>query len=76
MPFSFELRIPQDGKGTQKEFEIVPQKDEILPNESKKIQLKFTPHYRKIYKSVMVLDIIGIGKDMKSIPIFAESDIP
>lgn len=24
----------------------------------------------------MVLDIIGIGKDMKSIPIIGESDIP
>lgn len=52
-----------------KEFEIVPNKDEILPNESKKIQIKFTPHFWKIYKSVMVLDIVGIGKDMKSIPI-------
>lgn len=59
-----------------KEFEIVPSKDEIQSNETKKIQIKFVPHFRKVYKSVMVLDILGIGKDMKSIPIVGESDIP
>lgn len=74
--FTFGLRIPQDGKGSHREFEIVPAKEEIMPNESKKIKVKFIPHYRKAYKAVMVLDIENIGKDIKSIPITAESDVP
>ena len=76
VPFVFGLRIPQDGKGVQREFEIVPNNGTINPNETKKIEIKFVPHFRKIYKSVMVLDIEGIGKDMKSIPIIGESEVP
>ena len=76
VPFTFGLRIPQDGKGSHREFEIVPSKEEIQPNESKKIKVKFIPHFRKVYKAVMVLDIENIGKDIKSIPITAESDVP
>ena len=76
VPFQFGLRIPQDGKGELREFEIVPNKDSIQPNETKKLKIKFVPHFRKVYKNVMVLDIEGIGKDMKSIPILAESLVP
>ena len=76
VPFAFGLRIPQDGKGIQREFEIVPNNGTINPNETKKIKIKFVPHFRKVYKSVMVLDIEGIGRDMKSIPIEGESEIP
>ena len=76
VPFIFGLRIPQDGKGNNKEFELVPEKDEIQPNESKKIKINFIPHFRKFYKVVMVLDIENIGKDIKSIPIVAESCVP
>lgn len=44
--------------------------------EVKKIVVKFVPHFRKVYNMVIVLDMEGIGKDMKSIPILAESDVP
>ena len=47
-----------------------------MPNETKTIVIKFIPHYRKNYNHVMVLDIDGIGKDMKSIELHAESDVP
>lgn len=40
VPFNFSLRIPQDGRGSNKEFEIVPLKNTILPNEVKTIIIK------------------------------------
>ena len=76
VPFHFHLRIPGDGKNNQKEFEILPESDIIKAGENKKITIKFIPHNRKSYFMVMVLDIEGVGKDMKSIPIVAESDVP
>lgn len=74
--FTFSLRIPQDGKGSNREFEIIPSTDSIAPGEAKKIQIKFIPHFRKSYNLVLVLDMEGIGKDMKTIPIVAEADVP
>ena len=74
--FTFSLRIPQDGKGSNREFEIIPSTDSISPGEAKKILVKFIPHYRKLYSVVLVLDMEGIGRDMKTIPISAESDVP
>ena len=74
--FTFSLRIPQDGKGSNREFEIIPSTDSIAPGETKKILIKFIPRYRKSYNMVLVLDMEGIGKDMKTIPILAESDVP
>ncbi len=44
--------------------------------ETKKIVIKFVPHFRKSYNMVLVLDMEGIGRDMKSMPILAESDVP
>jgi hydrocephalus-inducing protein len=76
VPFNFHLRIPGDGKNNQKEFEIIPENDVIPAGVSKKISVKFMPQNRKQYFMVMVLDIEGVGKDMKSIPIIAESDVP
>ena len=40
VPFQFSLRIPQDGRGNNKEFEIIPMKNTILPNEVKSIVIK------------------------------------
>jgi hydrocephalus-inducing protein len=74
--FKFHLRIPGDNKSNEKEFEITPETDEIEPGRSKKIEVKFMPHQKKRYNMVMVLDIDGVGKDMKSIPIEALCEAP
>jgi hydrocephalus-inducing protein len=74
--FRFNLRIPGDNKNNEKEFEITPESDEIKEGETKLIRVKFMPHQKKDYFMVMVLDIEGVGKDMKSIPIIAKSDVP
>lgn len=74
--FEFSLRIPGDGNEGNKEFEIIPKVDFIKPGENKKITIKFTPYSKKVYNLVLVIDIVGIGKDMKSIPIYAECGVP
>jgi hydrocephalus-inducing protein len=74
--FVFTLRVPQDGKGSNKEFEIDPASDTIMPAQTKTVLVKFVPHYRKIYNVALVIDVEGIGKDMKSIPITAEVEVP
>lgn len=76
VPFAYELRIPQDGQGDLREFEIEPKSNTILPNSVQNILVKFIPQRRKVYSLAMVLDIKDIGKDMKSIPIIAESKVP
>lgn len=76
VPFKFHLRIPADAKSNEKEFEIKPEADVIEAGKSKEIRVKFTPRNKKHYYMVMVLDIDGVGKDMKSIPLEAKSDVP
>lgn len=76
VPFKFIFRIPLDGRGTNKEFEILPNADFIQPNESKKIMIKFVPLFRKVYNLALVMDMEGIGRDMRSIPIKAEVEVP
>ena len=74
--FRFHLRISEDNKNNEKEFEIEPESAEIKEEETMKIKVKFMPHQKDNYFKVMVLDIDGVGKDMKSIPIIARSDVP
>ena len=74
--FTFNLRIPGDGKLAQREFEIEPARDEIDKGGEKVITITFIPKSTKKYQMVMVLDIEGVGQDMKSIPIMAECEVP
>lgn len=76
MAFTYNLRIPGDGKLSQKEFEIEPQKDTVQAKKSKEIFVTFIPKSTKIYEMVMVVDIEGVGQDMLSIPITADSQVP
>lgn len=89
VPFKFFLRIPagynlyfhyffKDNKSTQnkKEFDIKPNRDLIPPNETIAIEITFISQYPKIYETALVIDIEGVGLDMHSIPIKAESEVP
>lgn len=59
--FTFELKIPGDGKLAEREFEIEPRKDTIMPKQVKEITLIFIPKQIKTYEMVMVVDIEGVG---------------
>lgn len=77
VPFTFQLKIPGDGKIiNQKEFEIKPNRDTILPKESREIAITLVSQMPREYKMVMVVDIVGVGQDMLSIPISGVSEVP
>jgi len=44
--------------------------------ETKEVVITFIPRSTKKYEMVLVIDIEGVGQDMLSLPIQAESDIP
>lgn len=75
--FTFQLKIPGDGKIiNQKEFEIKPNRDTLQPKESREIAITLVSQMPREYKMVMVVDIVGVGQDMLSIPISGVSEVP
>lgn len=48
----------------------------IPPNETICIEITFISMYPKKYDTALVIDIEGVGQDMCSIPITAESEVP
>lgn len=59
--FTYNLRIPGDGKLNQREFEIEPARDVIAAGDVKEIIITFIPRSTKKYEMVMVVDIEGVG---------------
>ena len=77
VPFTFQLKIPGDGKIiNQKEFEIKPNRDTLLPKDVREIAITLVSQMPREYKMVMVVDIVGVGQDMLSIPISGISEVP
>ncbi len=60
----------------QKEFEIKPAKDILPPRQTMVIDVIFISLMPKKYDMVMVVDLDGIGQDMQSLMIKAESEVP
>jgi len=61
VPFKFQLRIPGDGKLSEKEFDIKPSRDLIQKNSSLDIEIIFISLMPRKYDMVMVVDIDGVG---------------
>ncbi|CAD8206755.1 unnamed protein product [Paramecium octaurelia] len=74
--FTYELKIPGDGKLAEREFEIEPRRNTIQPKNFDVIKVTFIPKQIKTYEQVMVVDIEGVGQDMLSIPITADCQAP
>jgi hydrocephalus-inducing protein len=55
------LRIPGDGRLSQKEFEINPSSAVLKAKGSMNIEVVFIPLIPKTYDMVMVIDLDGIG---------------
>jgi len=70
------LRIPGDGKLSEKEFDIKPSRDLVQPKSTIEIEIIFISLMPRKYDMVMVVDIDGVGQDMFSLPIKAESEVP
>ena len=74
--FNYHLRIPGDGKLNKNEFTISPNRGRINAGGSTDINLTFYSIMPKKYDMVMCVDIEGVGQDMCSLPIIAESEVP
>jgi hydrocephalus-inducing protein len=61
VPFKFQLRIPGDGKLSEKEFDIKPSRDQINPKSTIEIEIIFISLMPRKYDMVMVVDIDGVG---------------
>lgn len=59
--FKFNLRIPGDGRLSQKEFEINPSSATLKAKDTMNIEVVFIPLIPKTYDMVMVIDLEGIG---------------
>eukprot|EP00434_Breviolum_minutum_P033123 symbB.v1.2.029308.t1/scaffold3193.1/size61566/3 len=72
----FALRIPGDGRFTQREFDVIPPKGTLLPNCAQKVQIDFVSMNVKSYDLCLVVDLDGVGQELASIPIQARCAVP
>ncbi|CAE7284034.1 HYDIN, partial [Symbiodinium pilosum] len=58
------------------EFEIIPSRGTLLPNCAQRIQVDFISSTEKKYDTRLSVDLEGVGKELLSIPIFAQCAVP
>lgn len=68
----FNLHVPQDGTYLKKEFNIEPSEGTLEPGQHMDILVEFIPSSVKIYDYSLVVDVLGVGDVLLSIPISAE----
>eukprot|EP00501_MAST-03F_sp_TOSAG23-6_P000263 GSMAST32.ASY1.ANO1.269.1 assembled CDS len=76
IPMTFNLRVPQDGKNLDKEFDILPSSGTIQPGDRKKIQIDFISNTVKVYNYFLTVDVEGVGDALLSLPITASCGVP
>lgn len=76
IPIKFSLRVPEDGKFMQKEFDMVPQTGFVLPGAEQEVRVDFIPQAAKRYSCTLAVDIDGVGPELATIPITAECSCP
>lgn len=70
------MRVPGDGTLLKREFEVVPSSGTILPHGKQKIQVDFIPLTTRTYNLQLVMDVEGVGEQMASISVRANSIVP
>ena len=68
----FNLHVPQDGTYLKKEFNVEPCEGTLQPGQHMDILLEFIPASVKVYDYSLVVDVLGVGDVLLSIPISAE----
>ncbi|CAF0804649.1 unnamed protein product [Didymodactylos carnosus] len=58
------------------EFRIKPSKGTIPPQSDIKVYVDFTPRSIQKYDTVLTVDIVGVGKNIFSLPVTAKSTVP
>ena len=76
IPMTYTLRVPQDGKFLQKEFDIVPSTGTIVADGKVNIQVDFISTTVRAYEMYLTVDVENVGEGLLSIPIKAECRLP
>ena len=76
----FRLRIATDSQDNDKAmetvFEISPKEGRVERKQSKEIQITFRPDKERPYDIVVLLDMLGIGFDMLTLPVSGICEVP
>ena len=76
IPMKFTLRVPEDGAGDAKEFEIIPSNGVILPHGKQRVTLDFLSNTVQEYNCALVVDIDDVGANLDQLPIRALCMVP
>ncbi|CAK8990089.1 unnamed protein product [Durusdinium trenchii] len=84
VPMRFALRIPGDGRFTQREFDVIPPKGTLLPNCAQKVQIDFVSSALSDLTSLQMLWLVeravlarsDVSEELASIPIQARCAVP
>ena len=73
---TYTLRVPQDGKFLDKEFDISPATGTIEPDGRVEISVDFISTHVRTYEMYLTVDVDSVGEGLLSIPITAECRLP
>ncbi|CAE7901286.1 HYDIN [Symbiodinium sp. KB8] len=76
VPCYYTLMVKGDEAPPSNEFEIIPSRGTLLPNCAQRIQVDFISSTEKKYDTRLSVDLEGVGKELLSIPIFAQCAVP
>jgi hypothetical protein len=76
IPMTFALRVPQDGKFLDKEFDITPESGTIEPDGRIEISVDFISTHVRKYEMYLTVDVESVGEGLLSIPISGECRLP
>jgi len=76
IPMTYSLSVPQDGAFVQKEFEITPSSGTLQPNDQQSVRIDLISTTLKEYEYSLAVDVDGVGKNLLSLPILADCQVP
>ncbi|RLN65891.1 hypothetical protein BBJ29_005539 [Phytophthora kernoviae] len=72
----YSLRVPEEASYKQKELELVPANGKLDAYGEQQITIHFTSYNVKVYQYQLVVGVTGVGADLLSIPVRAQSFVP
>lgn len=75
VPVHFKLHLPGD-VGEEGDFAIVPTDVTIAPGDTCDVRIDLLPTQCRDYDVYMCVDIVGVGNNLVTVPIFARSLVP
>lgn len=72
----YSLRIPEEASYKHKEMLITPSQGKLSAYGEEEIVINFTPMHVKVYEYQLVVGVTGVGTDLLSVPLRAQSLVP